>query len=996
VLRFFSPGEQVPALWRPAALRTLPSGALLIAEMGSRRLLRLDPDGQKHTLFDAEPGRADAGYFEERQWNESFGVELVLLRDGSVLLASLGGPLRHFDLERATVSEWGGQQALAEGVALAQAELSSLAGLAYDAARNELWLAAGDRLWLARMQDGAQATLQLKAGNGARGQGERWVEALQTPLDLPRWSAMAIDDDGGVLFQEKERFRYLRDDRVLTLCGDGGKLDAAPLALADFSGRLLPSLGVARWHQGRFYVMTGSSQFSVRKLETTLLDMQSGSVEGTISTIVPYGLSELRSFDFDAETLLLSYGWAGSVLELVPGARDFEARYGPINGRVRYRILEEEHTPYRLDAVMRPQSLLSLSAGELVMLHQPLISLLSSINRAQPEQVDPFFAVASGGVYGFGAMASDNRYDMVLASGFNLEWIELSPTGEGRYRSYQRFFGSWRDNGIPGHALDARLLPQAKLAVTDSGPVWWSPGAEELLRLDTENAWLRVETGPRFGRSLPESLEQDVSYFGLDLATASAFAAEGSWRAVVVEHPFGEGEVLLASHQREAAVDWAGQPLEPKKYRIVLGSGEASFAEAVAATDLGLRRIEALDWWADGEMAGAFVAAEDLSGSRLLSSMDASGSWRRLEGTCAQPPEEVDELVVLGVWGQAMVLVQAGAELWACATSEGLCLGAFCPTASRWLLLAPGIEDLARSPSGDAAAWLERSGRVSVAALSSSAQALTQVEVSFGERALDAHDLAWGEQVLYLWAQSEDEGSLWVSALGASSQWPRLPGSKLLAGLGSGQSREAPMSTRSIGLRPAAMALAANADLYLAMSDSQTVWRYVAGENEELDPDDNTILLWQGAPLFTGAEDSLPMALSPSGRLCIGSSGRVYALEDGRMWTLLGGGSLWPDASVASGHWELGEIRGLAFLGETLYVLSARGLFATGAQGDARIVSEDGKIRLADGRLMSTDIVTTRQPQMVAGRTNELLLVDPATHELVRVPCEPEPMPGLP
>jgi len=111
----------------------------------------------------------------------------------------------------------------------------------------------------------------------------------------------------------------------------------------------------------------------------------------------------------------------------------------------------------------------------------------------------------------------------------------------------------------------------------------------------------------------------------------------------------------------------------------------------------------------------------------------------------------------------------------------------------------------------------------------------------------------------------------------------------------------------------------------------------------------------------------------------------VYAIK-GRALEVVAGGGAAPVANNRSPEEvSLGEIRAVVADADGFAVLTGRELFALDEQGKIVVLAQDGELQLDDGTVRSIDVETASSPAMVRGREGELLIVSPATHELLSV-----------
>ncbi len=387
-------GEVIPGLWRPAGIAISHTGDIFVAEQASRRVRVLHPDGTLETLADVVPDRPGIPSFVEHRFDLDFGLELALLDEDALVIASRGAPLLLLspNTKRTVVPTVGHLgppgRAPQAGVLLEELDCTHLKGFALAQDRTFAVLAIGDQLWRAvpaspplTAESFPLARLELLAGDGTRGVADTVSDATTAPLHLGEWIGLVIGQDppNDVFFIEDDTIRLVREGRLVALTGQGSLSGSSEIPLADFSSRFgTRTHGVwDPFHQTACFL----DHTIVRRLHIESVDLETGASVGHVVPVAPFGITELTGLAANTESLFLSHGWAGSILSYDWNDNEFAALIGPTNARERYLITPDEPGPYQLDALMLPQAIVSIGAGEIVLANQPLARLITSIDR---------------------------------------------------------------------------------------------------------------------------------------------------------------------------------------------------------------------------------------------------------------------------------------------------------------------------------------------------------------------------------------------------------------------------------------------------------------------------------------------------------------------------------------------------------------------------------------------------------------------------------------
>ena len=1007
-----APGEKIPALWRPAALRVAQDGRVFIAEQASHRVRALRPSGELETILDVDPRRG-LPLLQSADFDLDFGMELLQLGDGTLLLANRGGPLVLFDPDGQLPAQVLGNSNVhppAPGVLLGDAVLSSLCGIQKQPDSDVLFLCLDNRFW--RVADNglpmAQRPLDLVAGDGTRGRGPTVGDA-QMPFELGAWVGMAVDPEGTLTVVEGNRLRCIRDGRVLTLTGEGFLTGAATYSFEEYHGAFR-DISHGFWAEDG---LTFVDNLMVRRFEIDSLDFAAGSATGTVYKVVPFGLSEIGGIDLDAQgDLTLTYGLGGSLLSVrTPG--EFQLEYGPALEEALFRYFIDDGTlepelsaqiaRYRSDDLLLPQSLISLWGGDYLLVNQPLARMISAVNR-EADLAMPFWG-ASALPNGFGPATSDGNELMYIVQGALMQRLPIPRTQDSQALQGGNVFRFKRPlhSGVPGAGRNVAFLAPFSLSTAGEDVLLFQSDENAVLRYQPADGWVELEIARDFGVSTLDSEGLTVPFMSLNLEYARSLDSGSlQGRVAALKDPIGGDDLIAAGHSGDG-MRFGAATIERKSWLGVIGGGVLPLQTDLPAQDLRLKEVNALAYLAGPQWGVEFdsvlVAADDGSEVVRLFVLDGDGAVQPLGGvgsTCSfAPAPDIGWLVALPAesWPpRAALLGLADGRAFACTDVAGQFIGSTALVPNQWLELSGWDSTLRphlardthelvryRRYRGLHTLWFDAIGSVATASRRVDLDLDLDTEVSSMTVSDD------GQMVSLTTIDAQGGIRLLEGAPdGASASLP-LPSLRVAAGGGLALPSEGKVWDVAYGLRPESIALdAVTRTLYVAMADTGTLWALDAGDDGVVGPNDAARLLWHGPPLFQNGRG--PRALAASGgRVWASSATMVYAIK-GRALEVVAGGGAAPVANNRSPEEvSLGEIRAVVADADGFAVLTGRELFALDEQGKIVVLAQDGELQLVDGTVRSIDVETASSPAMVRGREGELLIVSPATHELLSV-----------
>lgn len=986
-------GEKVPAAWRPAAIAALPDGSIAFTEQASRRVRILHPDGSLSTRFDHDPSQQRHPPLRERHWDDTWGLSLIHLREGALLVAGPKRPLlvipQHDELPPLRIGAAPGQEPH-DGLPLAEVDLSDLRGLTWHPQLNKLALAIGHCLWEASIDPALplevalnRAPLRHLAGTCQPGPTPRHGPATTSDLQLPDWTAMAYLPSGALFFIAPPQLRLLHGDRLLLIAGTGTWTGDAPLSLHNYSGRYLPQHGSAKWFANRIYFADGNRREAIRILRIESIDWEQGRAKGQISSALPYRVPSLDGFELLPDgTLVTSFAWAGAIMRLDSPQHDFVSLFGPLDPALRHGITQPEHHPYRLTSLLAPQALAPLGQGRVLIVNQPLARLIASVDRQQrPPRMAPFFASSDATGLPFTAMASDNERLLFFTERNDLVRIELaSPQRPASATRMSQVFRRKDPSGVPGSGRDTFLPTPLTMASAHPKLLLHAPEEAAFYIWDPASAWLNIETSPRFGRSPAQPDATALPFFSLDLRELQAWDAFQDWRLVAVTSPASASTLLLVGNTSDDDSAFAHTTIQRRAYRTLVGGGDTPLAPGIPPAEVALNQVSAVALIArDHAAPTSFIFA--VAEQDHIFHFDPNGELDIIGHACGPLPiaptwialahDDLDRANAL--------FIHAHDQSWACRLADQpLFLGQRLiePTwtrlphdtaAAQWLnpqaqlvTLEPGTANL----------------RICRARLSGQADPRQCQDSDLPT----AHSFAVSPEHVFIGTQDPQQGFIVYAGPFAPDPMPTQNLTLLpTIGGGSGFSSRGDLQSMQLGLTPSALAIDPTGDLLVTTLDTRALWRIEADDQRSIPTNPQVTLVHQGAPVFTG-DGPYPLAVAADGQIATASNHQVW---------LIGADEVTRIAGIDPDHGEPGQalapVRGLAWLERHLCVLTTDELFCLAPDGSRNELSRHGELPLPGQSNRSLHFHSIAQPPLAVGIPGELIIAIPEHHELLRI-----------
>jgi len=310
--------------------------------------------------------------------------------------------------------------------------------------------------------------------------------------------------------------------------------------------------------------------------------------------------------------------------------------------------------------------------------------------------------------------------------------------------------------------------------------------------------------------------------------------------------------------------------------------------------------------------------------------------------------------------------------------------------------VAPALEP---AVSDEALFWID-DGRLQRAPLGTDPGQETGVELDTPDGAtIEALGVQPSEAGVYIAARTGDDERLLLTGGWPSSLPPgdpaALPALDVVAGGGTGIVSGRTVSAAMLGERVDAMAVGPGGDLAVVLSDTETIWRVRSGPDGALEADDIAELIVLGGEVFASDADDgrRSVTIDDEGSIWVGAGDVVYRVDDdGEVVPMVGGGTSRPRDGISGRAAALGAVHGVVAVDGHIYVLGSNALVdldrsAAEAAGTLRVVagSADGAIHLEDGTRRRLGDRYVVGPIMSPGRTGELVIAWPETHEIISI-----------
>jgi hypothetical protein len=592
-------------------------------------------------------------------------------------------------------------------------------------------------------------------------------------------------------------------------------------------------------------------------------------------------------------------------------------------------------------------------------------------------------------------------------------------------------------NGIPGPGLDAILTQTARLDANTARLALLNPDTT-VTGLEFKNQQITKTFSAGLGVLPPQGTR---SVFSFDLSGAQSFdtSLSGDQYAFALPIPASwdnsadGGHILAITHLGPSAsppLSIGGLSLPPKLAAHLAGGGSTPIASlppspnGTLAFDAFLQNITALDIIenienSDGPTGipqSVLFAVPDETGddttySRLFyldhNADNTTPTLHDLNTSCGRNVPDITWLKTLALAPNSphptAIIAADNAILWGCSSEPGWTVGDT-PLTDQWTPIS-GVTHAAFAPDARAVVLLKGVGNdtspfeVQVLPVNGPQQP-SQIPSTQTHKTPDAAlwtAIATPPDASLLIAQTTDPNTqtitLQAARLRDGSVFPsvqtKLPNTERIAGGGQGLGDGGLVSALAPGRKLAGLTVAPDGSLYIAVSDTQTLWHLPTARIDDTSALDRASLLALGDPLALDLSASIiPLAADDAG-VFVGSGERIYHVNRQTKAARLvaGGGSNPPTtASTDALSLSLGTVQGLATLNQNLYALTTGELLEISPNGTATPLSRDGLVTLSDGTSTALGFEVMGGAPLIASPPSSLLMVAPQTHSILRIP----------
>jgi len=810
--------DAIPGAWRPTAILPIDGHHLLYLDRGTRKLRQLNTQTQETTTL------ADLAPYEmltapSTAFDMTWGKAILPVGSNRFVIASPGRPLIFVNTQNSSISlPPSGREMPSDGLTLANLDWTNFAGVGKD--EDNLYLVFQNQVFavaLTNLHDFTAARLIHIAGQAASAPPHDFWPAREESLDLDPWTHIAADK-GWIYFWDPPRLRAVKDDKILTIGGDGyhgpnGSID-------DFYARHLPTSAPLKAHNHKLYTTYWNTQRTILEISVDA-SSDTGEHDGTVSEI-PLGCTAIQDFAFSGDTLLTSSLDGGNFWQQTPPNFEPELLFGAPSEADRFESLANPPSPFDVPKILAPQSLITLHQGNLLLAHAPTLGRLTLSQTNNLNQASLLWSNGAGDEITH--IATDGRHQVWMSQGTSLLFLNIDAQGTVDFKQADNFFTAPDPMGAPGDAQILRLTEPPQIAATHTGFELYTPNYGRILRWDISQNDTTILNDWRQGWNTPGQNNQTIQADTLNLNTILSYDARAATQVFALQTP--SAFLIAVANRGHVPLQTFGQTIPSQRLVVIAGIGTTAPYDGANALNTRLQNIAAIAFGTHGHI----LFAENQESPKLWQ-ITPNGTLQALTDACgALPPGSIEHISTLtSPSGEGLVIRQNG-RFSACSSTplylgQTLIAQTWTPLDENWYALAPCHDNLTR--------WAAATASGQFCHLQAT-QIPSQPRChSLPDDAQALHTACHHGMALIATQSRTHSRRFGLYAAQTPSQAPP----RYALGNGPGVVDAGPIGATNIGRTVAGLDTDGIPNLYLWMRDTCSLWRILADENTGITED---------------------------------------------------------------------------------------------------------------------------------------------------------------
>ena len=788
--------ESIAAAWYPMSMVQTSEHTVLYVARGSRKLVELDLDtGVQQEMFDLSPYEKarNASLYYSSMW----GMHLLRADGDWYILASPGRPLLWINLDSGQILEMGTINPVEaripeSGVSMENVDFSLFSGI--QRTNGGFYIAFGQQIfrvaWNGQSPSALMnAPLELIAGS-LDSQDSQTSVARDVRLELHDYVFMA-ENDGWLYFWDGRRLRAVRNDRILTVTGDGAY--SPQESLSDFYAQALPESPYIAAHRGKLYTPYWENRNALIEVQVDDLDETTQTVSGRLRAIYPSAGSMFYLIPFEDGFLSLDMG-AGSFWKIYGDTLDSaQLVWGPESAEERtYSQNSDANSPYNPNAILFPLSIQMLDRGKAALVYSPTLYRLNYLDLDTGRTV----TLREGSQ---NAMVTDNAGQAWIADGRSLYFLVFNEDGKIDFSYVTFFFNPAEVLGLPCNSDILRLPDVPEIEVSANRLLMFSKNADRIMAHDPASD--QVTAIHDSGWSLPSRMTFDIYLSGLMPSYIKEWQANDVFEAILLEEK-GKQYLALANMTKSSA-EFGTIEIAPQNIHVLAGMGTQEISDGLEVSQTSLTGITSVALSSSNHIV---VATED-----ELFEITQDMRWHSLSEIC--PSGQIAGMKDLRISGDGESLVVIGTidgTVHACSQTSRSINGR--DIGHSWTSL-----DADRMAFCSNYIVYQQGNRIcSQALVGGSAHCGTM------PKGIEPHELACSAQSIFVSGKKDDSPGVFSAPLLHPEKL------KLLLGMGAGMPDEIEIQNAQLGSVLGGMATDGLPYLYFWMKDTCTIWKIPA------------------------------------------------------------------------------------------------------------------------------------------------------------------------
>ncbi|MGI5829814.1 MAG: hypothetical protein ACOX8U_06580 [Bradymonadia bacterium] len=904
--------DRIQAPWKPSALFVRANGDIVYADAATRSI-RLFEQKSKTARSLVELSAYEHEMGEALSFSAAWAYYLEEIAADIVILATPHRRPAMIDLRTQGVYFMGAEpahkgQKPSDGLALAMLDFSELCGMGF--VEGALYFAFPDAIYKTELPDEGlhafQAQKLIKLAGNVDGERFNHGNANHYKFDFAAWTSI-IEWDGGILFGEYNAITYLKAGKILRFLGDGVNV-GSNIAFEEFSGRYIPlNINLVRIGNSVF-LPYGGMRISLLELTIEVLNAETGIGRGLVEEHVLFSQVQAIAVQ-DHNSIVLSDSTVGRLARWSRSTNEVHTLYGPEHSDERKEIGDENaNNPYRLNALLGPQSVVVLYGGILLLVHEPLLSRVSQLLQSNDSwHVSPIWKLSDGSALSL--MVSDFEQLFYAVEHSTLYRLYFGDGDEASVKQMRLFLKANDYMGVPNMASIIKFPEKEEYKIHRTKNAFLLHFSNKLRSIvwSLDDNMVTIENDPQYGFCIPQSATNSTCLStSLDMRAVDSIEGHGDLRAAIVGDA-ADHSLILIGNVAQTELSFLGKTLSSRRYVILAGGGDAKIDAATPLRESKIAENTRL-FLSDNAL---YAAVPNDLGHYTFWRATKEDLWQPTREPCSKAPAgKVESFAVLKIEEEELHIAQVGQELYAC--SSHTVFVADIAVSSTWININTQISawdavELTSSalnlPSANAALAVQKSEKMTLYPISKSPNMSQQISTMPPDKSV-ALNLIYDK--LYAAFSSNNEMFLWK--IGESE-------ANYVMGSGNALPKQTSLDKFVPGKKPKAIALDEERNLYLLMQDSSALWRIDADENFDLSPQAHVQLLALD-PAINNEE--LQLAVSKKKKIALVGSGKVYYLK-----------AEFNDLAkqLAMSDERFAKTRSATFVGEKLVVWSDAGLF---------------------------------------------------------------------